>query len=256
MPEDSDKPANPKDADPKAKAPERKDRDADDRSERKWYTWPRRIWAVLGAVAVIGGVVAFGGEVDHWFSGLSSSSNCGMSGINQIARSPNLGISFHQASQVAPMSYENSTTNQVPLIKVCLSSAPFEIWFPALGPTSVVEICTYGSLADYRLNPFYHGRGTPGCLALGVGAASSRYGGSSLDETVPRDPVCVVIAGNRAEPASGGDDKYFVSTVVSLSGAVPMSQQTANLYLIVFATNKPLAQGPDADVEHFVLQFK
>jgi hypothetical protein len=259
MPGDNDKSADPKD-----RAPDRKDGDAD-RPEPKWYKWPKRIWAVLGVVAVIGGVVAFGGEVGHWFTELSpaSGSTCGMSTAGQVEQSPRLGISFHQNNQVALMTYENSDEDQIPLIDVCLSSAPFEIWFPALGSTSALEICTYSSLADFRQDPFYVDQSTAaaGCLYPPTGFADYPYGSGALFESIPQDPGHAEIVGSRTELASGGDEKYLVSTVYYRSPVlslepVPMSRQSASLYLVVYLPNNYPPPGPDAHLEHFVLRFK
>jgi hypothetical protein len=256
MPGDNDKPADAKD-----KAQGGKDSGAD----RLLGKWPKRIYAVAGVIAVVGGVFAFGTQVDHWFTGLaqSSDSTCHMSVSDQIERSPNLGISFHQNDQLALMSYANSTKIQIPMIDVCLSSAPFEIWFPALGPNSVVRICTSPTAGIFRVNPFYVGQNNAGCLYPPTGIADHNYASGFLSESSVQEPSHVEIVRTRAEPASGGDDKFFVSTLYSVPTGkglkfhtVSLSHQTTNLYLIIYTSDNYNAHGSDANIEHYVLAFK
>lgn len=56
MPEDNDKPADPKDAAQGGK---------DDHRKRRGTKWTKKVWGSLSALAVIGGVLGFGTEVGH-----------------------------------------------------------------------------------------------------------------------------------------------------------------------------------------------
>jgi hypothetical protein len=247
--------------------------DAADRPGRKWYSFGKRIYAVLGVVAVVGGVLAFGNTADHWFTGLSraADSTCGLSVTNQIDRSPKLGISFHQDNQVALMDYTNSTGLAIPLIDVCLSSAPFEIWFPTLASAQAdVEVCVSTTPAEFRINPFkLDGGDAVGCLIPGAGVADYSYASGFLSEASLTEPALYDIEGKRAAPASGGDEMYFVSKLYSpaiFTGkgsnskikfrTIPMAEQTANLYVIIYATSNYSTPPSDQYLEHYVLHFK
>jgi hypothetical protein len=227
------------------------------RGSRKWR---KRLGALVGAIGLIGGVITIVGAADNWFSKLTSDPTCGMTGSAQIERSPNLGISFHQNNQLALMSYANSDSLQTPLIDVCLSSAPFEIWFPALGPSSDVQVCTSTNVAIFRINPFtgLH------CLTGGTGVADTNYASGALSETSLQQGEHTEIASTRAEPASGGDDKYYVSrlftptTLEARGKPISITRQATDLYLIIFTTgNYPLnSQASINQLEHFILRFK
>jgi hypothetical protein len=256
MPEDNDKSANSKDKQQSGNGAS---------TGRPIRNWSKRIYAVLGVVAVIGGVLAFGSQVEHWFSGLSqaSDSTCSMPLSDEVERSPDLAISFHQDSQLALMDYVNSNTLQIPMIDVCLSSAPFEIWFPALGPAGVVRVCISPTAAIFHVNPLAMNGNVPGCLVPGTGVADRNYASGFLSESSPQQPAHVDITGRRAEPAANGDEKYFVSNLYSVpagkklnSYTIPMSRQTADLYVVIYTSDNRDAHGSDANVEHFALRFK
>jgi hypothetical protein len=262
MPGDNDTSADAKD-----KEPGGKDGRADKQPVRKWKKWSKRTYTFLAALGVVGGVLGFGTQVEHWFSGLSQASDatCHMSTSNQIERSPNLGISFHQNGQLALMSYLNSEGLQIPMVGVCLSSAPFEIWFPALSnPKADVEICVSPTVAIFHLDPFkLDGANTVGCLAPGTGVADTSLGSGFLSESSPQEPACYFVTSQRAEPAANGDEKYFVSNLYSVpsgkkftSHTIPMSAQAANLYVIIYASSNYSAPYSDKYLEHFVLRFK
>jgi hypothetical protein len=221
--------------------------------------WQRRLSVVVAAIGFIGAVFSIGGTAGHWFAGLTSNPTCGMSTASQIARSPNLGISFHQDNQVALMTYINEGTLQTPVIGVCLSSAPFEIWFPALGPQSDVQVCTSNTDAIFRVNPFPTGA----CLGDGSGAADYSYASGTLFETGLTNGEHTEIAQTRAQPASGGDEMYFVSTLWSPAKSLSengkpfsITKQSANLYLVIYAPHNYNEPPSDALVEHYILRFK
>ena len=72
-----------------------------------------------------------------------------------------------------------------------------------------------------------------------------------------------MIFGKRAEPAANGDEKYYVSTLYSVPSAksftyntVPLSKQTANLYMIIYSTSNYDDPASHANIEHFVLRFR
>jgi hypothetical protein len=221
--------------------------------------WQKPFSAVVAAVGVIGAVFSIGTTAGHWFAGLTSDPNCGMSTASQIARSPNLGISFHQNNQVALMTYVNADTLQIPVVGVCLSSAPFEIWFPALGPQSDVQVCTSTTAAIFRVNPFRTGE----CLGGGSGAADYSYASGTLFETALTNGEHTEIAQTRAQPASGGDEMYFVSTLFS-PGVAPtfrgkpfsITKQSSNLYLVIYAPRNYNNPPSDSLVEHYILRFR
>jgi hypothetical protein len=258
MPGDDEKPAP---ADAGDQALDEKDSGAD----RPAGNWLKRIFAVLGAIATVGGVITVATQAGHWIHELSGETTCHLSASSQIERSPNLGVSFHQNNQLALMTYANSENLQIPVIDVCLSSAPFEIWFPALsGPQAIVEVCTSTTAAEFRVNPFKIGsQGVPGCLVNGVQVADTPYASGYLPEASPQEPASYSIVGTRAEPASDGDEKYFVSNLYSAptgksltSRTIPMSTQAADLYLIIYTSDNYNVPGSDANIEHFVLRFK
>jgi hypothetical protein len=257
MPEDNDKPA-----DPKEEAQGGTDDDAD-KSARNVL---KRLWGVIATLAVIGGVIGFGSQAFSWFSGLShaSASTCGLSTSTQVERSPDLGISFHQDNKLTLMSYLNPEGLQVPMVGVCLTSAPFEIWFPALSnPKAFVEICVSPTAAIFSINPFKADLPSGvGCLAPGVGVVDTGLGSGFLPEASPQQPACYFVDSQRAEPAADGDQKYFVSNLYSVPSGkkltyhtIPMSAQTSNLYVIIYASSNYSAPYSDRYLEHFVLRF-
>jgi hypothetical protein len=214
--------------------------------------WQTRLSFVVAAIGAIGAVFSIGGTAGHWFAGLTSDPTCGMSTASQLERSPNLGISFHQHNQVALMTYVNADTLQIPVIGVCLSSAPFEIWFPALGPRSDVQVCTANTAAIFRVNPFPNGA----CLGGGSGAADYSYASGTLFETGLRNGEHTEIALARAQLASGGDDKYFVSTLWSQGKPFSITKQSSDLYLVIYAPHNFDDPPADALVEHYILRFR
>jgi hypothetical protein len=261
MPGDNDAPADGRDKEKGGKA-----EGADKRPVRKWTKWSKRGYAFLAALGVIGGVLGFGTQVGHWFSGLSQASDatCHMSTANVVPESPNLGISFHQDGQLAVMDYVNNAAIEIPVIDVCLKPAPFEIWFPTLGADTDIAICTSTRFAIFHQNPFAATQATYGCLAPATGAADSYYSSGILFESSPEGPPHTEIGGTRAEPASGGDEQYFVSRLAPYSGkfhTVSISGNTGNLYLVVYRyTYIPYdyTYYPEdlSKVEHFVLRFQ
>jgi hypothetical protein len=214
--------------------------------------WQNRLSIMVAAIGFIGAIVSIGGTAGHWFAGLTSDPTCGMSAASQLERSPNLGISFHQNNQVALMTYVNADRLQIPVIGVCLSSAPFEIWFPALGPRSDVQVCTSNTVAIFRVNPFPSGA----CLGGGSGAADYSYASGTLFETGLINGEHTEIAETRAQPASGGDDKYFVSTLWSQGKPFSITKQSSNLYLVIYAPHNYDDPPSDALVEHYILRFR
>jgi hypothetical protein len=235
--------------------------------------WSKRVYAGLGVIVTIGGVITLGAQAGHWFSGLSqaSDSTCHMATTNEIQRSPTLGISFHQSNQVAFMSYANLAKAgfQIPTIDVCLNSAPFEIWFPAFTtPNATIEICPSPTTAIFQEDPFnvsIHSSKPPGCLIKGTDVADYSYASSVLYEALPYSPSHNDISGIRVQAATGGDDKYFVASLWSptvytskgpSSHAIPLSTQTANLYLVVYGTSDYNLPFTVKRLEHFVLMFR
>jgi hypothetical protein len=269
MPEDNDKPEDhdkPEEhdqpADSAGKAQGEKAEGAD-KPIRKLFN---RIWGFVGALAVIGGVIGLGSQVFDWFSGSSpaSASTCRLPTSTEVERSPNLGISFHQGNKLARMSYLNFGGLQIPVMGVCLSSAPFEIWFPALsGPQAHVGICISPTAAIFSVNPFKIDlpRGV-GCLMEGVGVADNGRGSGFLPESSPQEPASYFVDSQRAEPAGDGEDKYFVSRLSSVPASeslaehtILLSAQRANLYVIIYASSNYGPPYSDSYLEHFVLHF-
>lgn len=163
------------------------------------------------------------------------------------------------------MSQVNFSSSQaIPLLDVCLSSAPFEIWFPTLGPHGLVELCMSTTAAEFRINPFISTANAHGCLTSNGDGVTNAYIGGFLYESTPKSPAGFYIFGTRAQPASNGYEKYFVSTLHYITFAdqqfadhsVSLSKQRANLYLFIFSTKDYRKSASDANIEHFVLRFK
>jgi hypothetical protein len=234
-------------------------------TDRHARTWRKRLGAFVAVIGLVSGVFTIVGAADHWFARLTSDPTCGMSATGQIERSPNLGINFHQNNQVAPMIYVNSDSVQTPLIDVCLSSAPFEIWFPALRSDADVEICTSTTAASFHVNPFSGTYRTYGCMGEGTALADNPYSSGSLTETAASYPAHTEIVGTSAEPAGDGDDKFFVATIDTVPRetatglkfrAIPMSNQKTDVYLTIYATSNYYAPVSYLQLEHFVLRFR
>jgi len=232
----------------------------DVRPDRKWR---KRLGALAAAIGLIGGVITIVGAADNWFSKLTSDPTCGISKPFPIERSPRLGISFHQDNQLALMSSVNSNGPGIPLTDVCLSSAPFEIWFPSLGPRGLVQVCISSMAEEFRIDALRIEPNATGCLTNNGDGATPSYIGGFLPEASLQYGTSLMIFGTRAEPAGNGDEKYFVSRLYSVPSVkgfsyhtVPLSRQSSELYMIIYSTSNYDDPGSEANIEHFVLQFK
>lgn len=227
--------------------------DADDHPPMKWM---KRVIAVASAIAAIGGAGTVIHQTTHWLDFLihRSAPACP---ATQTERSPNLGISFYQNGRLDPMYYsDNIGTSQENAVNVCMKSGPFELWFPALGTGSALEVCTSGDGALFR--DMFEQAGF-NCLSPATGAADSNYASGTLFETSPQVLSHTEIVGSRAILASGGNQKYYVADLTTPGvtfrsrHAVRLATLNGKLYLVVYLANSGTFN--TNDVEYFILSF-
>jgi len=191
------------------------------KDEHPLSKWTKRILAAAGAIVTIGGAVTVISKTTHWLDGITvprPAKTAGM--VNEIERSPILGISFYQNGQLDPMSYggfgAGGGTN--PVVTVYMTHAPFEIWFPALANGAALQVCAWSS--DYIFqNAAQAGQiGTKSCMNPFNSPADYPYGGGGLWLSPPGNVGNTAIVQTRAQPASGGDEKYYVSNLANTKG--------------------------------------
>jgi hypothetical protein len=225
--------------------------------------WGRRILAGAGAIVTIGGAIAVISQSTHMLSGLSHNSPP----ISEIARSPVLGISFYQNGHLDPMSYSSSNQTAQEVVNASVQPEPFELWFPALGAKSSLNICISASRSIFTTatrNP----TSSASCLYVFNSAADYGYASGALYETSSRYIVHTAIGGNRAQPASGGDQQYYVSHLISfpkgfLSSAGKslnphldfLTNEHRKLYLVAYLNTNDYHQFQPGNVEDFTLTF-
>lgn len=205
--------------------------------------WSKRLLAVAGAIVTIGGAVAVISQTTHWLDGIFSSGPA----FTSVERSPILGVSFYQNGQLDPMSLSGSDQDQV--VNVSMKAGePFEMWFPALqNSISAIEVCAaYAGAIDNNI-PRTGQNGVLTCLTPGTGVADYPYASGGLAISTPPDELGhVQITGTRAQDASGGDEKYYVSNLTSEHGKV---------YLVVYMNDNNDKSFESNNVEYFILNF-
>lgn len=205
--------------------------------------WWKALLAIAGAVVTIGGAVAVISQTTHWLDGVFSSSPQ----ITTVERSPILGVSFYQNGQLDPMSLSGSDQDQ--LVNVAMKAGePFEMWFPALqNSISAIEVCAaYTSAIDNSI-PQTGQNGVFTCLTPGTGVADYPYASGGLAISTPPDGLAhVQITGTRAQDASGGDEKYYVSNLTSEHGKV---------YLVIYMNDNNDKSFEANNIEYFTLNF-
>jgi hypothetical protein len=138
-----------------------------------------------------------------------------------------------------------------------MKSEPFEIWFPDLHANSILLIGTSDSRAIFATKA--------AMLWYATGAAEETYASGALYEYTPDYRVTTAIASARAQPASEGDEKYYVSHLVIIRlESYPNRQhkdmfitgQVGKLYLIFdLNTGGSVTSSGNNSEEEFVLEF-
>jgi hypothetical protein len=202
--------------------------------------WSKLIVSIAAAIVAIGGALAIISQFTHWLTSSPPQ-------ISQVEKSPILGVSFYQNGQLDPMSLSGSDQNQV--VNVSMTAGqPFELWFPALqNAESAIEVCTaYSSAIDNNI-PQTGQNGVFTCLTPGTGAADYPYASGGLPISTPPDQLGhAQITGTRAEDASGGDQKYYVSNLTSYHGKV---------YLVIYMNDNNDKSFEPNNVEYFTLNL-
>ena len=235
--------------------------------DRRSVNWVKQILAVAGAIVTIGGAVAVISQFTHWLDFISHASASTCPSSTSLEVSPGLGISFYQSGQIDPMSLSatNAGDQSLVFVNVCMKSEPFELWFPTLSAGSSLEVCTSDSRTLF--SSIFNPKAIVNCLTPGTGGADYSYASAFLIETTPQPGLPASPAGNyahteiygtRAQPASGGDEKYYVSNVITPSGrTILLANQDSNLYLAIYLSNKANDQGNKSNnTEFFVLSFR
>jgi hypothetical protein len=170
----------------------------------------------------------------------------------RIQRSSTSGLSFYQDAQQDPMAYCNPD-DPGGMFTVSMKSKPFELWFPALVGSRAVEVCASTDIslfADAKANPL---GATRTCLTPGTGVADAELGGGFLAISTPQEAVHTEIAGSRPQPATDGQQKYYVSTAIGPK-TIAFSSFHDRLYLVIAA---PDAADPTViSIEKFTLYFE
>jgi hypothetical protein len=229
---------------------------ADDRLPARWI---KRVLALAGAIVVLGGAVTVITQTTHLFGSLTHASASACPSSTEFERSPNLGISFYQNGELAPMSQSDTGgTGQNSTVSVCMKSEPFEVWFPALGAQSSLSICASTDGAVFS-NMFEQGGFN--CLSPITSAANFNYANGSLYEASPQVLVHSALYGTRVQSASGGDQKYYVSNLVtpgltaSSRHSIPLTSQNGKLYFVIYMNDNNDTSFEPNNVEDFIVSF-
>ena len=122
------------------------------------------------------------------------------------------------------------------------------MWFPALqNSISAIEVCTaYTSAIDDNIAQTGQ-NGVLTCLTPGTGIADYPYASGGLAISTPPDELAhMQITGTRAQDASGGDEKYYVSNLASEHGKV---------YLVIYMNDNNDKSFEPNNIEYFTLNF-
>jgi hypothetical protein len=234
--------------------------------------WGKRVLAIAGAIASIGGTVAVLSQTTHLLSGLTHNSPVGTHSsppVDEIERSPILGTSFYQNGNLDPMSYSYSGQTNKDIVSVSMQSEPFELWFPALSPNSVLAVCASASSVIFNNAIQDPQNNDKSCLNVYNAAADFQYASGGLVETSSQYIAFTAIGGSRAQPASGGDEKYYVSQVISFPNGlftgtglqhnpprvVSLTNEHGKLYLVIYLNTNNFRTFQDGNVEDFTLTF-
>jgi hypothetical protein len=139
-----------------------------------------------------------------------------------------------------------------------MKSEPFELWFPALGTQSTLNVCASTDSAVFS-NMFEQGGFN--CLSPETGDADFNYASGSLFETSPQILSHTVLFGTRVQSASGGDQKYYASNLVtpgltaSSRHTVGLTSQNSRLYLVIYMNDNNDTSFESNNVEDFILSF-
>lgn len=210
--------------------------------------WWKGILAIAAAIVTISGAIAVISKTTHWLSSITRASASSSPTFSAVERSPILGISFYQNGQLDPMSISGSEQEQG--VNVSMKAGePFELWFPALqNSVSAIEVCASHTSAIYNNIPQTGQNGVQTCLSPGTGLADYAYasGGLAIVSASPDQAAHVQITGSRAESASGGDQKYYVSNLTSEHGKV---------YLVIYMNDNNDHTFESNNLEYFTLNF-
>ncbi len=215
----------------------------------------RRVLAVAGAIVTIGGAVTLISQTTHWLDNLTHA-HAGKP-VSEIERSPILGMSFYQNAQMDPMSYSDpGGTGQNLEINVSMKPEPFELWFPVLGTESSVEVCASNNSAILNSVRQTGKSGVITCLSPGTGAADYAYASGTLFESSgPQDPIHTQIDGSRVQSASGGDQRYYISTLTANNRSTSLTNRRSKLYLVIYFNDNYGRTFEPNNLERFVLNF-
>ncbi len=209
--------------------------------------WRKRILAAAGAIVTLGGAAAVISQTTHWLDRVTHPQ--GSPSFSALERSPALGISFYQDGQPSPMSWSGPAgqTSTPDTIDVSMKYEPFELWFPALGPESTVNVCASPNRAILNPTVILDSSNDANCLSPGRGAADNTYGSGGLwVSTDPGNPIHTTIGGSRAQPAPDGDEKFYVSNLTGWH---------EKFYLVIYTNDNNDTQFESNKIEFFVLDF-
>jgi hypothetical protein len=142
---------------------------------------------------------------------------------SQLRRTPKLALQFRQEKQPVPMSLRDE------VVRVSLAPGPFELRLPQLSPDQSLGICAYTDDSIFDVDTM---RATQrDFLGPYTGMADSRYGSS---EIVVTDGAHMHFdVGGRLERMGSFDSIYFGSIAARYGPAIPLTEQSDPLFLVV-----------------------
>jgi hypothetical protein len=223
------------------------------KDQRPSVKWAKRILAAAGAIVTIGGAVTVISHTTHWLGGVATHPD-----LDEIERSPILGISFYQNGQLDPMSYSGYSVggSPNPIITVQMTHAPFEMWFPELSNNAYLQVCGWTTNYVFQNAAQAGPNGYTSCLNPGHFLAGYPYGGTGLWLSPPKNTANTVIGDTRAQPADNGDEKYYVANLTNVGSNVYLAVYlNTNGFGSVMPNGKLNWKFQPGNLEDFILSF-
>lgn len=208
--------------------------------------WRKRILAAAAAIVTLAGAAAVISQTTHWL--LRKTHPQSSPSFSALERSPDLGVSFFQNGRPNLMSWPGPAgqTSTLDTVTVSMKYRPFELWFPALGPESSLNVCASPSRSIFNPAVILNPNNQASCLSAGRSVADSRYGSGGLWVSSPSNAAHTAIFGQRAQQTSNGDQKFYVSNLAGWH---------RNFYLVIYRNDNDYKKFEPTNIEFFVLKF-